>query len=103
MLLPDAMEEMATKVEIAREYTLHCATRMARGEQTLKEVSMAKNFATETSDAVTYEAVQIFGGMGFMKDMEINALYRTVKTSEIAGGSMEIRKLIVAKELLQRK
>ena len=41
--------------------------------------------------------------MGFMKDMEINALYRTVKTSEIAGGSMEIRKLIVAKELLQRK
>jgi len=46
------------------------------------------------------EGVQIFGGMGFMRDMEINALYRTVKTSEIAGGSMEIRKLIVAKELL---
>ena len=43
--------------------------------------------------------IQIFGGMGFMRDMEINGLYRTVKTSEIAGGSMEIRKLIVAKEL----
>ena len=40
--------------------------------------------------------------MGFMRDMEINGLYRTVKTSEIAGGSMEIRKLIVAKELLGR-
>jgi isovaleryl-CoA dehydrogenase len=47
------------------------------------------------------EGVQIFGGMGYMRDMEINALYRTIKTSEIAGGSMEIRKLIVAKELLE--
>ena len=46
------------------------------------------------------EGVQIFGGMGFMRDVEISGLYRTVKTAEIAGGSMEIRKLIVDKELL---
>ena len=39
---------------------------------------------------------------GFMREEEINGLYRTVKTSEIAGGSMEIRKLIIAKELLKR-
>ena len=39
-------------------------------------------------------------GMGYMRDMEINALYRTVKVGDIAGGSMEMRKLIVAKELL---
>ena len=56
--------------------------------------------ATEAVKVCCDEGVQIFGGMGFMRDMEINALYRTVKTSEIAGGSMEIRKLIVAKELL---
>ena len=46
------------------------------------------------------EGVHNFGGMGFMRDMEINALYRTVKTAEIAGGSVEIRKMIVAKEML---
>jgi len=56
--------------------------------------------ATEACKVCCDEGVQIYGGMGFMRDMEINALYRTVKTSEIAGGSMEIRKLIVAKELL---
>ena len=58
--------------------------------------------ATEAVKVCCDEGVQIFGGMGFMRDMEINGLYRTVKTSEIAGGSMEIRKLIVAKELLGR-
>lgn len=58
--------------------------------------------ATEAVKVCCDEGVQIFGGMGFMRDMEINGLYRTVKTSEIAGGSMEIRKLIVAKELLAR-
>ena len=47
------------------------------------------------------EGVQIHGAMGFMQDVEVNCLYRSVKTAEIAGGSMEVRKLIVAKELLQ--
>jgi alkylation response protein AidB-like acyl-CoA dehydrogenase len=48
-------------------------------------------------------SLSLFSRMqGFMREEEINGLYRTVKTSEIAGGSMEIRKLIIAKELLNR-
>ena len=93
------LAEMATKVEIAREYTLHCATRMARGEQILKEVSMAKNFATETSDAVTYEAVQIFGGMGFMRESVVERLYRDNRILSIGGGTHEIMNEIIAKQL----
>ena len=61
---------------------------------------MADIAATEAVKVCCDEGVQIFGGMGFMRDMEINALYRTVKTAEIAGGSLEIRKMIVAKEML---
>lgn len=93
------LAEMATKVEIAREYTLHCANRMARGEQILKEVSMAKNFATETSDAVTYEAVQIFGGMGFMRESVVERLYRDNRILSIGGGTHEIMNEIIAKQL----
>ncbi|MFY9478785.1 MAG: acyl-CoA dehydrogenase family protein [Aquabacterium sp.] len=93
------LAEMATKVEIAREYTLHCATRMARGEQILKEVSMAKNFATETSDVVTYEAVQIFGGMGFMRESVVERLYRDNRILSIGGGTHEIMNEIIAKQL----
>jgi acyl-CoA dehydrogenase len=93
------LAEMATKVEIAREYTLHCATRMARGEQILKEVSMAKNFATETSDAVTSEAVQIFGGMGFMRESVVERLYRDNRILSIGGGTHEIMNEIIAKQL----
>ena len=93
------LAEMATQVEIAREYTLHCATRMARGEQILKEVSMAKNFATETSDAVTYEAVQIFGGMGFMRESVVERLYRDNRILSIGGGTHEIMNEIIAKQL----
>ena len=93
------LAEMATKVEIAREYTLHCATRMARGEQILKEVSMAKNFATETSDAVTYEAVQIFGGMGFMRESVVERLYRDNRILSIGGGTHEIMNEIISKRM----
>jgi isovaleryl-CoA dehydrogenase len=57
--------------------------------------------ATEAVKVCCDEGVQIFGGMGYMRDVEINALYRSVKCAEIAGGSMEIRKLIVADELLK--
>ncbi len=93
------LAEMATQVEVSREYTLHCATRMARGEQILKEVSMAKNFATETSDAVTYEAVQIFGGMGFMRESVVERLYRDNRILSIGGGTHEIMNEIIAKQL----
>lgn len=57
--------EMATQVEISREYNYRCAARIQAGVSAVTEVSMAKNFATKTSDFVTYEATQIFGGMGF--------------------------------------
>jgi isovaleryl-CoA dehydrogenase len=47
--------------------------------------------------------VQIFGGSGYMRDTEINRLYRTAKVLEIAGGTQEIRQTIIAKELLGRE
>ena len=77
--------------------------------ETYKEFSVvAASVRTGSSRQKRIGDIDIYEGHSLhltceVKDMEINALYRTVKTSEIAGGSMEIRKLIVAKELLQRR
>jgi len=93
------LAEMATQVDVCREYTWRCAARMAAGQNALKEVSMAKNFATETADRVTTEAVQIFGGMGYMRESVVERLYRDNRILSIGGGTHEIMNEIIAKQL----
>jgi len=58
--------------------------------------------SAEACTLCTSEAVQIWGGMGFMRNTEVNRLFRSAKAGEIAGGSVEIRKLIIAGELLKK-
>ncbi len=93
------LAEMATQVDVAREYTLRVAARMQAGKSAVQEVSMAKNFATEVSDKVTYEAVQIFGGMGYMRESVVERLYRDNRILAIGGGTHEIMNEIIAKQL----
>jgi len=93
------LAEMATQVDVCREYTWRCAARMAAGQNALKEVSMAKNFATETADRVTTEAVQILGGMGYMRESVVERLYRDNRILSIGGGTHEIMNEIIAKQL----
>jgi len=92
--------DMATKVEISREYTYRVAARMNAGEDQVTEVSMAKLFATEASDFVTNEAVQIFGGYGYMRGYLVERLYRDNRILSIGGGTTEVMKEIIAKRLL---
>lgn len=93
------LAEMATQVEVAKEYTWRVAARMQAGESVVKEVSMAKNFATDVSDRVTHEAVQIFGGMGFMRESLVERLYRDNRILSIGGGTYEIMNEVIAKQL----
>jgi acyl-CoA dehydrogenase len=93
------LAEMATHLDVCKAYTWQCAARMAAGEQVLKEVSMAKNFATETADRITTEAVQIFGGMGYMRNSVVERLYRDNRILSIGGGTHEIMNEIIAKQL----
>ena len=93
------LAEMATQVDVAREYAYRCAARMQAGESAIAEVSMAKNFATSVSTMVTDEAVQIFGGMGFMRESLVERLYRDNRILSIGGGTHEIMNEIIAKQL----
>ena len=91
--------EMATAVEISREYTYRVAAKMQAGDNVIKEVSMAKNFATQTADKLTYDAVQIFGGAGFMRGTVVERLYRDNRILPIGGGTYEIMNEVIAKQI----
>lgn len=91
--------DMATQIDIAREYTYRCAALMQAGKNPIKQVAMAKNFSVEVCEKVTREAVQLFGGMGFMRESVVERLYRDAKILSIGGGTTEIMKELIAKQI----
>ena len=93
--------DMATLVEVSREFTYRVAAKIGTGLNQVKEISMAKNFACNTSDKVTYDAVQIFGGYGFMRGYPVERLYRDNRVLSIGGGTTEIMKEIISKFLFK--
>ncbi|MDA3896130.1 MAG: acyl-CoA dehydrogenase family protein [Desulfobacteraceae bacterium] len=89
--------DMATLVDVSREYTYRIAAKMNAGIDQIKEISMAKNFACSVSDRVTYDAVQLFGGYGYMREYLVERLYRDNRILSIGGGTTEIMKEIISK------
>ena len=69
------------------EFTYRQAAKMAAGKSVIKEISMAKNFATDVADRLTYDAVQVLGGMGYMRESLVERLYRDNRILSIGGGS----------------
>jgi acyl-CoA dehydrogenase len=98
-VLKHRLAEMATQLEVSREFTYRQAAKMAAGKSVIKEISMAKNFATDVSDRITYDATQILGGMGFMRDSLVERLYRDNRILSIGGGSREIMNEIISKQM----
>jgi acyl-CoA dehydrogenase len=87
-------------VEASTEFTYRVAAKIGANVDQIKEVSMAKNFACMVSDKVTYDAVQIFGGYGFMRGYLVERLYRDNRILSIGGGTSEIMKEIITKFIL---
>lgn len=92
--------DMATQVEVSQEYTYRVAAKINAGKNQIKEISMAKNFACMVSDQVTYDSVQIHGGAGYMREYLVERLYRDNRILSIGGGTQEIMKEIIAKQML---
>ena len=93
------LAEMARLTDVAREYVRAAAARMQRGEDAVVQVAMAKNTAAEACRQVVHEAVQIHGGLGCMRESEVERHYRDARILSIGGGSTEIMNEIIAKGL----
>ncbi len=91
------LADMATRLAAARALTWAVADRIRKGIPSAVEVAMAKNVAAEMAQWVTYEAVQIHGGMGYMRESPVERLSRDARLLPIGGGTQEIMKEIVVK------
>jgi alkylation response protein AidB-like acyl-CoA dehydrogenase len=92
--------DMATELEAARRLLYHAAGLYAAGAECAAEVSMAKLFATEVANRVAYQAVQLHGGYGYMREFPVEGFFRDVRLWTIASGTSEVMREIVARKLL---
>jgi acyl-CoA dehydrogenase len=90
---------MARQTDVARTYTQAVAERYAAGEDVLTETAYAKNTAVLACEHVVHEAVQLHGGMGYMRESEVERHYRDARILGIGGGTNEIMNEIAAKRL----
>lgn len=93
------LADMATRVMAAKTVVYQVATRMDRGQSVVREVSMAKNLCSDVATEVTWEAVQLFGGMGYMRETLVERLSRDARLLPIGGGTQEVMKEIIAKTM----
>lgn len=95
------MAEMATNIEAARLLTYRAAAMKDAGVPNTKEAAEAKLFASEIAEKAASEAVQIFGGYGFIKEYPVEKFYRDVKLLTIGEGTSEIQRIVIARDLLK--
>jgi len=93
------LADMATEIEAARWLTYYAASLRDAGEPFRKEAAMAKLKASSVATQVASEAVQIFGGAGYMLESPIARFYCDAKVLEIGEGTNEIQRLVIAREL----
>ena len=91
--------DMATEIEAARLLTWQAAWLIDRGERATLHSSFAKRFAADTAMKVTTDAVQVFGGYGYMKEYPVEKLMRDAKLFQIYEGTSQIQRLVIAKEI----
>jgi alkylation response protein AidB-like acyl-CoA dehydrogenase len=98
-VLRHRMAEDEVAVEAARLLTYAAATKLARGERALKEVSMAKVYAAEVAFQVAFNGMQALGGYAQLPEYDMERYFREAKHAMVGGGTNEIQKSIIAKEM----
>jgi len=93
------LADMAARIESARALLHAAASAKDRGEPITKYGSMAKLLASETAMWATTQAVQIFGGYGYVTDYPVERLFRDAKVTEIYEGTSEVQRVVIAREL----
>jgi acyl-CoA dehydrogenase len=91
---------MATKVEAARLLVWNSAVMLDQGKRNTLIASHAKRFAADSAMEVTVDAVQVYGGYGFIKEYPVEKLMRDAKIMQLYEGTSQIQRLVIAREVL---
>ena len=93
------LADMATRIEAARQLIWHAASLKDAGRPCLKEAAMAKLFASEMAERVCSDAIQVFGGYGYVSDFPVERIYRDVRVCQIYEGTSEVQKILIGRAL----
>jgi butyryl-CoA dehydrogenase len=93
------LASMATQIEAARQLVHHAAGLKDAGLPCLKEAAMGKLFASEMAERVCSDAIQIFGGYGYVADFPVERIYRDVRVCQIYEGTSDVQKMLIARAL----
>jgi alkylation response protein AidB-like acyl-CoA dehydrogenase len=96
------LADMQTKIRAARLLVYEAALMKDRGERHTEAGARAKLFASQVANEVTYEAVQVLGGRGYMKDHPVERHYRDARVTEIYEGTSEIQRLVISRAIIKK-
>ena len=97
------LADMQTKIRAARLLTHEAAWMRDRGMRVTEAGARAKLFASQVANEVTYDAVQVLGGYGYMKDHPVERYYRDARVTEIYEGTSEIQRLVISRGILKER
>ncbi len=95
--------EMASRIDMCKEYNYSITRRLDQGKYVVKEASMSKLLSTKMADEVIYDTLQFLGGYGYIEDYPMARLLRDSRLGPIGGGTSEILKEIIAKIVIDNK
>jgi butyryl-CoA dehydrogenase len=94
--------DMATEIDAARLMVYRAAWLKEKGVRFTKEAAMAKLYASEAAERACFKAIQIHGGYGYMKEYDVERIYRDNRLTTIGEGTSEIQRLVIARQVLGR-
>lgn len=95
-----SLSRARTDIDAARLLALRAAWLRDRGREFTREASMAKLFASETAQRVTYQALQVFGGYGYMREYEVERYARDARVTTLYEGTSEVQRMVIARSLV---
>jgi len=95
------LAEMATQLHAATTMVLEAAALRDAGRPCLKQACMAKLFASEAAERICSDAIQIFGGYGYSRELPVEKIYRDVRVAQIYEGTSDVQRIIISRQLLQ--
>ncbi|AXT50862.1 acyl-CoA dehydrogenase [Aquimarina sp. BL5] len=101
--LRHTVADMASELEMCKEFNYSVAKRLNEGQYVVKEASMSKLLSTKIADEVIYKCLQLLGGYGYMEEYPLARLFRDSRLGPIGGGTSEILREIIAKMVIDKK